>query len=116
MFPAASVGLLPAVVSSASEGATQILAPAVAGMCEETNPTVAAPHRAVLQVRTICQQGIQSDLILPNERTSAIKLVPVLSKREHFGDSHHQMAKFSVKTPIVVCIPSSYNLATRASR
>jgi len=79
-------------------------------MREETDPTVAASHRAFLQVRTIRQQGIQSELILPNERTSATLLMPIFSKRENFGDSHHQIAKFSVKTLIVFCMSSSYNL------
>jgi hypothetical protein len=110
VFPAACVGLLPAVVGSASEGATQVLTPAVAWMREETNTTVATSHRAVLQARTISQQGIERELVFPNERTSAIMLVPIFSKRENFRNSYHQIAKFSVKTLIVFCIPSSYNL------
>jgi len=97
-------------MGSASEGATQVLTSAVAWMREETNATVTARQRAVQQVRTLRQQGIQSDLILPNERTSAIMLVPIFSKRENFGDGDHQMAKFSVKMLIVFCISSSYNL------
>ena len=97
-------------MGSASEGATQVMTSAVAWMREETNATVAALHGAVLQVRTNSQQGIESELILPNERTSAIMLVPIFSKRENFGDSHHQIAKFSVKMLIVFCISSSYNL------
>ena len=79
-------------------------------MSEEANATVAAVHCALLQVGAIVQQRIESELILPNERTSAIMLVPVFSKRENFGDGHHQMAKFSVKMLIVFCMSSSYNL------
>ena len=98
------------MIGSASEGATQVLTSAVTWMREETNATVTAPHRAFLQFRTICQQGIESELILSNERTSAVMLMPIFSKRENFGDSHHQMAKFSVKMLIVFCMSSSYNL------
>lgn len=97
-------------MDSASEGATQIMTSAVAWMREETNATVAASHRAVLQVRTISQQGIESELILLNERTSVIMLVPIFSKRENFGECYDEIAKFSVKTLMFVCISSSYIL------
>ena len=79
---------------------------------KKTNATVAASHRAVLQVRTIKQQGIESELILLNERTSVIVLVPIFSKRENFGECYDEIAKFSVKTLMFVCISSSYILVT----
>ena len=80
MLSTALIPALTTMVLAATERATQVLTSCVAGMCEETNPTVAATDRAVHQIRTIAQDGIQRELILTNERKGAIVLVPILAK------------------------------------
>ena len=85
-------------------------------MREEPNPTVATSHGAVLQIGTVSQKGIQSELILTNKRTSAIVLIRIFAKRENLGDGYRQMAKFSVKMLSGLCISSSYSLDAKASR
>ena len=104
------------MVGSASEGAAQVLPVLIPRMSEEANATVAAVHVTTVQIGAFPQEGVESELILPNKRTSAIMLVPIFSKRENVRDCHQQMAKFSVKMLIVSCISSSYNLVARASR
>ena len=64
----------------------------------------------------IAQDGIQSELILMNKRTSAIVLMPILAKGEDFGDGYGKNARFSVKMLISFCTPSSYELDASASR
>jgi hypothetical protein len=110
------VGELPTMVLSAAELAAQIPAARVAGMREEAYATVATPHGAVPQVRTVSQEGIQRDLILTNEWLGAIVLVPILAESRNFRDDYRKTTRFSVKIPIVCCISSSYPLDANASR
>jgi hypothetical protein len=79
-------------------------------MSEEANATVTAAHVATVQIGTVSQEGIESELILTNNWTSAVVLVPIFTKRENFGECHHEIAKFSVKMLMFVCISSSYSL------
>jgi len=104
------------MVPPAAKGTAQVLTACVAGMREEANPAVAAPHRAVLQISTIPQDGIHRQLILTDERKNAIVLVPILAKRENFRDGYRKTARFSVKILIVLDISSSYSLDAKASR
>ncbi len=104
------------VMSAATKGAAEILAASVAGMRQEANPTVAAPHRAVLQVSTIAQDRVQRELILTNKRIGPFVLVPVHAKREYFRDRYSKTDRFSVKMLMVFSISSSYPLDAKASR
>ena len=100
----------------AAKGAAEIPAARVAGMREEAYAAVATPHRAVLQIRTIPQDGIQQELILTNKRTGAVVLVPILAKRKNFRDGYKKIVRFSVKILIGFCISSSYSLDAKTSR
>ena len=101
---------------AAAELAAEIPPSCVAGMRKEANSAVAAVHRAVLQIRTVPQRGIQRDLILTNERLGAIVLVPILAKSKNFRDGYSKIIRFSVKILIGSCITSSYPLDANASR
>jgi len=68
------------MVLPAAERAAEILASRVTGMRQEANAAVAATHSAVLQIRTIAQDGIQHELVLTNKRTSVVVLMPILPK------------------------------------
>ena len=116
VLPAPSVRLLAAMVLPAAKGTAKIPAARVTGVRQETNPAVTAAHRAVLQIRTIAQDAIQQQLILTNKRKNLFVLMPILAKREAFGDGYNKTAKFSVKMLIVLCISSSYSLDAKASR
>ena len=74
------------MVLSAAERATEIRATRVTGMRQEADPTVAAANRAVLQIRTIAQDGIQRVLILTNKRIGAVVPVPIGPKLKEFPD------------------------------
>lgn len=104
------------MVLAAAELAAEIQPARVARMRKEADPAVAAAHRAVLQIRSVPQRGIQRDLILTNERLGAIVLVPILAKSENFRDGYRKIIRFSVKMSIVWCISSSYPLDANASR
>jgi hypothetical protein len=104
------------MVLAAAELATEIQPTRVAGMRKEANPAVAAAHRAVLQIRTVPQRGVQRDLILTNERFGAIVLVPILAKSKNFRDDYRKIIRFSVKMLIGSCISSSYYLDAKTSR
>ena len=110
------VGSLTAMLFTAAEGTTQVLTTCIAGMGQETNPTVAADNRAVRQIRTVTQDGVQRELILTNKRTGAVVLMPILAKRENFRDGYDKIARFSVKMLSGLSIPSSYSLDAKASR
>ena len=116
VLPASRVATLATMVLSAAKGTAEIPTTRIARMREEANPAVAAAHRAVRQIRTIPQDGIQRQLILTNERKGAVVLMPVLAKRENFRDGYRKTVKFSVKMLIVLCISSSYSLDAKASR
>jgi hypothetical protein len=110
VLPAPRVGALAAMVLAAAELAAEIQPARVAGMRKEADPAVAAAHRAVLQIRTLPQRGVQRDLILTNERLGAIVLVPILAKSKNFRDGYRKIIRFSVKMLIGSCISSSYYL------
>lgn len=116
VLPATLIGTLPTVVLPAAKGAAEIPAARVAGMCKEANPAVAAPHRAVPQVRTVPQDSVQREVILTNERLGAIVLVPILAKSKNFRDGYGKITRFSVKMLIGCSISSSYSLDANASR
>jgi len=104
------------MVLSTAKGTAKILSARIAGMSEEADPAVAAAHRAVLQIRTTPQDGVQRDLILTNKRLEAVVLVPILAKREIFRDGYNKTAKLSAIMLIGFCISSSYSLDAKASR
>lgn len=110
------IGELATIVLPAAERAAEILPARVARMSKEANPAVAAVYRAVLQIRTIAQDGIQRELILTNKRMSAVGLVPILAKSKNFRDSYSKTARFSVKILIVLSMSSSYSLDAKTSR
>ena len=116
MLLTALVGSLTTMLLTAAEGTAQVLTTCIARMGEETNPTVRAAYRAVRQIRTITQDGIQRELILTNKRTGAVVLVPILVKRENFRDGYDKIARFSVKMLMVFSTSSSYSLDATASR
>ena len=125
-IPASLVGLivllasfvptLTTVLCATAERAVEILPVCVPRMREETNPAAATTDRTVFQIRTIAQDGIEPELILTNKRKGAVVLVPILAKRENFGDGYDKNARFSVKMLILCCISSSYGLDAKASR
>jgi hypothetical protein len=104
------------MVLPAAERTAEIPATRVAGMREETHPAVAAAHRAVPQLRTVPQDGVQGELILTNERPGAVVLMPILAKNKKFRDGYGKIARFSVTMLIVFGISSSYSLDAIASR
>jgi hypothetical protein len=116
VLPAPLIGELATMVLPAAELAAEILPARVAGMSEKANPAVAAAYRAVLQIRTIAQDGIQRELILTDKPMSAVGLVPILAKSKNFRDSYNKIAKFSVKMLIVLGMSSSYSLDAKTSR
>ena len=59
VVPAPPIGALATMVLPAAKRAAEIPTASVARMSQEANPTVAACHRAVLQIRTIAQNGVQ---------------------------------------------------------
>lgn len=110
------VAPLATMVLPAAERTAEIPALGVAGMREEANPTLAAEYRAVPQLRTLPQDGVQGELILTSERPGAVVLVPILAKSKNFRDGYGKSDRFSVKMLIVCCMSSSYSLDANASR
>ncbi len=104
------------VVPPAAKGAVKITAARAARMSEEANPAVAAPHGAVLQIRTIAQDGIKCELILTNKRKDPVVQVPIFAKGENFRDGYNKTARFSVKMLNGFSMSSSYSLDAKASR
>jgi hypothetical protein len=74
------VGLLAAVVLTATERAAEIPPVRVPWMSEKANSTMAAVSRTACQIGTIAQDGLQRQLILTNKRVGAVVLVPVRAK------------------------------------
>ena len=116
VFSAPLFAALATMVLPTTERAAEIPPLRVAGMREEANGAVAAVHRAVPQLRTLPQNGVQSELILTNERLGAIVLVPILAKSKNFRDGYSKRDRLSVKMLIVLCMSSSYSLDASASR
>jgi hypothetical protein len=116
VLPTPLIGPLATMVLPTAKPAAKILPARVAGMREEAYPAVTAPYRAVPQIRTIPQDGVQRPLILTNKRKDPIVLVPILAKREKFRDGYSKTTRFSVTMLIGFCISSSYPLDAKASR
>jgi hypothetical protein len=116
MSLATLIGALATAVLPAAKGTAEILSARVAGMSEEADPTVAAPHRAALQIITIPQGGVQRELILTKKRTGAVVLVPIVAKSKKFRDGYSKTVRLSVMMLIGLCISSSYSLDAKTSR
>jgi hypothetical protein len=101
---------------AAAERAAQILTVVVARMREEPNSALFAVRHATGQLGTSLQNGVERDLILTNERTSTLLLVPVLGKRENLLDAYDEKARLSVMLRIVSSMSSSYLLDAKATR
>ena len=110
------VGLLAATVRTATERAEEILPIRIPRMCQKANSAVAAADGAACQIGMIAQDGIQRELILTNERTDAVVLMPIRAKRKEFPDGYDKNARFSVRMLSVLCISPSYSLDANASR
>ena len=80
MLSAALVGLLAAMVITATERTVEILPMRVPRMRQEANSTMAAVDRAACQIGMIAQDGVERELILPNKRKGAVVLVPIVAK------------------------------------
>jgi hypothetical protein len=104
------------MVLSATKGTAKIPTARVARMREEANTAVATSHRAVLQIRTIQQDAVQRQLILPNKQNNPVVLMPIFAKREKFRDGYNKSDRFSVTMLSGFCISSSYPLDANASR
>ena len=101
------IGPLAMMVPPAAKWTAEIAAARVAGMSEEAYAAVATPHRAVPQIRTIPQDGIQRELILTDKRISTLVLVPILRKSENPFESYEIKARLSVMIRILLCMTSS---------
>ena len=104
------------MVLSATKGTAKIPTARVARMREEANTAVATSHRAVLQIRTIPQDAVQRQLILPNKQNNPVVLMPIFAKREKFRDGYNKSDRFSVTILSGFFLSSSYSLDAKASR
>jgi hypothetical protein len=84
------------VMTSATERATQIAPTGVTRMCQEPNPAVDAVDGTATELRIRRQHRVQRGLVLPNERISAIILVPIRAKRENLLDADNKKARLSI--------------------
>lgn len=101
---------------AATEGTTEVPTMRIARMRQETNSAMAAVDRAAFQIGMSAQDGIQRELILANQRTSAVVLMPIRAKRETFPDGYDKNARFSVKMLSLLCISLSYSADANAAR
>ena len=115
VLPAALIGLLAAVVITATEWTVEILPMRVPRMREKANSAMAAVDRAACQIGMIAQDSIERQLILTNKRTDAIVLIPIGAKCEEFPGGYDKNARFSVKMLSVLDTSSSYSLDANAS-
>ncbi len=74
------VGLLAAVVLTATEGAAKILALGIAWTRQKAYAAVTTVNRAVFQTGMIAQEGVERQLILTNKRVGAVGLMPIQTK------------------------------------
>ena len=84
---AALIGALLAASLTAPERAAEILTTSVAGMREESNPAITAPHRTTTQIRTVSQSHVKRTVILTNKRIGACALVPIFREMEDLFES-----------------------------
>lgn len=85
-------------------------------MRQKPNPALNAAHRALAQFRMRLQDGVQSRLILPNKRNSAIIPMPIRAKREKLLDPDDKKTKLSVRIWNLLGTPSSYLIDAKPSR
>jgi len=85
-------------------------------MREKADPAVTAASDTVTQVGIRLQDGVQRGLILPNERISAIVLMPVRAKGENLLERYDKKARLSVTMRDVTFTPSSYRIEAKAPR
>ena len=104
------------MVLTAAERTAEIPPIRVPRVCQEADPAVAAVHGTACQIGMIAQDRIERDLILTDERTSAIVLMPIRAKRKEFPGGYDKNDRFSVKMLISSCTSSSYELDADASR
>jgi hypothetical protein len=109
------IRLLATMVLTATERAEEILPIRIPRMCQEANAAMAAGGCTACQTGMIAQDGIQRELILTNERTDAVVLMPIRAKRKEFPEGYDKNAKFSVTMLILLCMSSSYPLDANAS-
>ena len=103
------------MVLTAAERTAEIPPIRVPRVCQEADPAVAAVHGTACQIGMIAQDRIERDLILTDERTSAIVLMPIRAKRKEFPGGYDKNDRFSVKMLISSCTSSSYELDADAS-
>lgn len=113
---AALAGLLAATVLTATERTVKISPVRVPRVRQEANAAVLTVNRTACQTGMIAQDRIECRLILTNNRTSAIVLMPIRAKCKELPGGYHKNARFSVKMLIVFDTPSSYELDAHASR
>jgi hypothetical protein len=101
---------------AATEFAAKVPPIRIPRMREEANLTTAAVDRTACQTGMLAQDGIQRPLILTNERTGAVVLMPIPANRKEFADGYDKKAKFSVRILRLFCISPSYSLDAIASR
>jgi hypothetical protein len=104
------------MVLPAAERAPQVPATRVAGMREKPNPTMSTLRDTPLETGMRRKDGVQRDLILPDQRLGAVVLVPVRPKREKLLDGNGKKTKLSVRMRSVCFTPSSYFIEANASR
>jgi hypothetical protein len=85
-------------------------------MRQKPDPAVNAGHHAASQFRMGLQHRVQGGLILPDERVSAVVLVPIGAKREKLLDADGKKARLSVRIAIELSTPPSYLIEANASR
>lgn len=116
MLLAARVRQLATLVLAATEFAAKVQPIRIPRMREEADPTTAAVDRTACQAGMLAQNGIQRPLILTNQRTDAVVLMPIPVRRKEFADGYDKNARFSVRIRIVFCMSPSYSLDACASR
>lgn len=84
---AALIGALLAASLTAPERTAEILTIRVAGMREESNPAITAPHRTTTQIRTVSQSHVKRTVILTNKRIGAFALVPIFREMKDLFES-----------------------------
>jgi len=106
---------LPAMVLSAAERTTQILAPGVPGMGQKANAAMTAGNGAAVPLGMGRKGSVQRDQILPDQRLGAVLLMPIRLKGEKLPDGDDKKAKLSVTLSRLLHTPSSYLTEAKAS-
>ena len=78
--PAPLIGLLAAVVRSATERTAKISPIRVSRMCQKPYSAMTAVNRTACQIRMIAQHSTERLLILTNKWVGAVGLVPIWTK------------------------------------